>query len=100
MACYARGTLPHLTTYGLACKESSTWRFDASETIVYDVNQEPRERYEDTIQQSLNAALDINRSILLSDVKLKVNLYCIEHNRIFLICYAKSRDKSDPKTHG
>ena len=100
MACNARGTLPHLTTYGLACKESSTWRFDASETIVYDVNQEPRERYDDTIQQSLNAALTIDRSILLSDVKLKVILYCIEHNRIFVIYYAKSRDKSDPMTHG
>ena len=72
MACYARGTLSHLTAFGLACKENSSWRFDASETIVYDVNQEPRERYEDTIQQSLNAALTVDRSTLLADVELKV----------------------------
>ena len=71
MACHARRALPHLTAYGLACREAGQWRFDATETIVYDANQAPRERYEDTIHQSLNAALSVDRSVL-SDVELKV----------------------------
>ena len=64
MVCSARGSLPHLTQYGLACRsKSGNWRFDASETIIYDQTQEPRERYEDTNQRSLSQALSSERSI-------------------------------------
>ena len=64
MVCSARGSVTHLTEYGLACKsEGGDWRFDASETIVYDQTQAPRERYEETNQQSLSLALSTERSI-------------------------------------
>ena len=65
MVCSARSKVTHLTQYGLACRsENGNWRFDASETIVYDQTQAPRERYDDSNKQSLSLALSSDRSIL------------------------------------